>query len=257
MGRMSGKVCIVTGGASGIGKATAEAMVREGAKVVITDVNEQLGRETEAELGPDCSFVRHDVRSEDEWRSLVAYTVSRHGRLDVLVNNAGISSAAGIEDETLEQWRVIQAVNVEGVFLGCKHAIPAIHASGGNGSIVNVTSTVVNQPLWFNAAYATSKGAADSFTRSVAVYCMHRGYRIRCNSVEPHAADTPLLQKTLGKLFATMDEGARERMRLQLGKPEAVANTILFLASDEASDLTGAALGLDRGARITMAAPPD
>jgi 3(or 17)beta-hydroxysteroid dehydrogenase len=256
MGRVSGKICIVTSGASGIGKSTASALLAEGARVVITDRNEPLGRETEAELGQHCLFVPQDVTSEDQWRALIGTVVDRFGRLDVLVNNAGISMAAGIEDETLEQWRAIQSVNVEGVFLGCKHAIPAIHKSGG-GSIVNVTSTVVNQPLWFNAAYATSKGAADSFTRSVAVYCLHHGYNIRCNSVEPHAADTPLLQKTLSKLFATMDEGAREKMRLQLGKPEAVANTILFLASDESSDLTGAALSLDRGAGITMAAPPD
>lgn len=256
MGRIEGKVCVITGGASGIGKVTAAAMLREGAKVIITDLNEPLGKETEAELGENCLFVAQNVTSEDHWRSLIAMIIDRFGRLDILVNNAGISMAAGVEDETLEQWRAIQAVNVEGVFLGCKHAIPAIHKSGG-GAIVNVTSTAFRQPLWFNAAYATSKGAVDTFTRSVAVYCMHRGYNIRCNSVEPHAADTPLLQKTLGKLFATMDEGARARMRLQLGKPEAVANTIVFLASDESSDLTGSALSLDRGALITMAAPPD
>jgi 3(or 17)beta-hydroxysteroid dehydrogenase len=256
VGRISGKVCIVTGGASGIGKAAAEALIREGGTVVITDRNETLGRETEAQLGDSARFVAQDVTSEDQWRALIADVMDRHGRLDILVNNAGVSTMAGIEDVTLEQWRTVQAVNVEGVMLGCKHAIPAMR-EGGGGSIVNVTSTVVDQPLWFNPAYSASKGAADALTRAVAVYCIQKGYNIRCNSVQPHGADTPLLEKTLGELFADLPEEARAKMRLRLGKPEAVANAILFLASDEASDLTGSALAIDRGARITMAAPPD
>ncbi|MGE0775298.1 MAG: SDR family oxidoreductase [Sphingomonadaceae bacterium] len=253
---MSGKVCIVTGGASGIGKATAAALLREGGTVVITDRNEPLGRQTEGELGGACRFAAHDVTSEDQWRGLIADVFARDGRLDVLVNNAGVSTMAGIEDVILEQWRTVQAVNVEGVMLGCKYAIPAMRNSG-SGSIINVTSTVVDQPLWFNPAYSASKGAADALTRAVAVYCIQRGYNIRCNSVEPHGADTPLLESTLSELFSDLPPEAREKMRLRLGRPEAVANAILFLASDEASDLTGSALALDRGARITMAAPPD
>lgn len=253
--RMSGKVCVVTGGASGIGKAVAIAILREGGRVVITDRNESLGHETKDELGENCLFVPHDVSLEDQWHSLVATVMDHFGRIDVLVNNAGISTVAGIEDETLAQWRAIQAVNVDGVFLGCKHTIPAIAKSGG-GSIINVTSAVLNQPPWFNAAYSASKGAVDSFTRSVAIYCLHRGYSIRCNSVQPYATDTPLMQATLDTLFAGAPPEARGNVGLKLSKPEAVANAILFLASDESSDINGTAISLDRGAQITAAAAP-
>jgi 3(or 17)beta-hydroxysteroid dehydrogenase len=122
---------------------------------------------------------------------------------------------------------------------------------------VNVASTVVNQPQSFNPAYTASKGAVDALTRSVAVYCMERGDPIRCNSVQPHAADTPLLQKTLDELFAGAPPGARERMVMKLGSPTAVANAVLFLASDESCDLNGTALTLDRGSRIVLAAGPE
>lgn len=256
MDRVAGKVCLVTGGASGLGKACVTALIAEGAEVVFTDRNEKLGSAVAAEIGSKVTFFKHDVSNEDEWRSLIKDVMDRFGRLNVLINNAGVSKSCNIEEETLENWRAMHAVNSEGVFLGCKHAIPALHKSGG-GSIVNVVSTVINQPQSFNPAYTASKGSADALTRSVAVYCMDRGYNIRCNSVQPHAVDTPLLQKTLDSLFADASPDARAKMKMKLGSPIAVANTVLFLASDESSDLNGSALRLDRGSSLVLAAGPE
>jgi 3(or 17)beta-hydroxysteroid dehydrogenase len=239
-GRINGKVCIVTGGAVGLGQAAAIVLAREGGRVVVTDVNVDEGEATVKDIGGDAVFLAHDVRDEDQWRRVIATTLDRFGRLDVLVNNAGVIVLDDIETATLENWRFVNSVNVEGTFLGCKHGIPAMRTSGGRGSIVNMSSTVA--VLGFPAApgYTASKGAIQALTRAVAVYCINRGDLIRCNGVYPHNAESPMAR-------ANSDPG------VSMGSPFAVANAVLFLASDESSDLNGTFLNLDRGTACLVA----
>ncbi len=249
MGRVGGKVVIVTGAASGLGRAQATLLAREGAHVVVTDVNEAGGAGVAQELGRPARFVRHDVRDEASWQHVIDETLRHFGRLDGLVNNAGIVVLATIEETTLAQWRAVQAVNSDGVFLGCKHALPALAQSGG-GSIVNLSSAaaLVGTPAF--AAYSASKGAVRSLTKTVAVHCVLRGWAIRCNSIHPGGIDTPMLQ-SLGALAENAAPLALELLAKQttarLGKPEDVAELVLYLISDASSLMNGAELALDAG----------
>jgi 3(or 17)beta-hydroxysteroid dehydrogenase len=249
MGRVPGKVAVVTGAASGLGRAQATLLAREGANVVIADVNEASGAALAEELGAPACFVRHDVCEEPSWQRLIEETLRRFGQLDVLVNNAGIVVLATIEETTLAQWRSVQAVNSDGVFLGCKHAIPAM-LRGAGGSIVNLSSTagLVGTPAF--AAYAASKGAVRSLTKTVAVHCAQRGYAIRCNSVHPGGIDTPMTQG-LGALAKNAAPIALEALAKQpmarMGKPEDIAELVLYLASDASSLVNGAEIAIDAG----------
>ena len=244
MGRVEGKVAIVTGGASGIGKAAAGILAREGAHVVIADLNEVDGQKVADELGANASFVRHDVTDEAAWQSLVADTESRQGKLDVLVNNAGIVITGTVEDTTLEDWRKIQAVNSEGVFLGCKHAIPAMKRAGG-GSIDNLSSVAALQGTPIFAAYAASKGAVRSLTITVATHGRSVKNGVRCNSIHPGGIDTPLVRNLD---FSTITrDSPQSRAGEGLGEPEDIGNAVLYLASDESKLVNGSALVLDGG----------
>jgi 3(or 17)beta-hydroxysteroid dehydrogenase len=247
MVRVPGKVVIVTGGGSGIGRASAVALAREGARVVVADINEQGGSETARQIGGDSAFQRHDTTREDDWRHLVGDTVRRFGGLHGLVNNAGILGPYpnNLETETLEDWRRIQAVNVEGVILGCRAAMPVMRDSGG-GSIVNLSSVagLVGTPELFS--YGASKGAVRQLTKSVAMHAARKGYKVRCNSVHPGIIMTPM-----GESLFDGDQ-AQERARAmvpvrELGRPEDIANGILFLISDESRYMTGAELVIDGG----------
>lgn len=249
MGRVEGKVVMVTGAASGLGHAQAALLAREGARVVATDVNEAGGAALAAALGAPACFLAHDVRDEASWQRAIAETLRRFGRLDALVNNAGVVVLATIEDTTLEQWRAVQAVNADGVFLGCKHAIPALRAAGG-GSIVNLSSAaaLVGTPAF--AAYAASKGAVRSLSKTVAVHCSQRGDAIRCNSIHPGGIETPMLQ-SLGALAANAAPLARELLAKQapgcVGRPEDVAQLVLYLVSDASRLVNGAEIAIDAG----------
>ena len=253
-GRLAGKVAIVTGGAAGLGRADAIVLAREGATVVLTDLDVAQGERTAAEIGDNALFVPQDVRDEDGWKALVADVVQRFGRLDILVNNAGVLRRASVEDASLEDWRFVQAVNVEGTFLGIKHCIPAMRASGG-GSIINVSSTAAVQGYATGAAYSASKGAVLALTRSVAVHCMRNRDNIRCNAIFPHVAESPMVHAALEQDFAGIPEA--DRPRVAMGSPFAVANTVLFLASDESSDLNGTSINLDRGTACIVGQLPD
>ena len=249
MGRVSGKVALVTGGASGLGRATVRVLAREGARVVVADVNEAGARQLAGEIGSAALALRLDVTSEADWQRAIAETQRAFGGLHVLVNNAGIVVVRSIEDTSVEELRRVLAVNVEGVFLGCKHALPALNASGG-GSIINLSSTagLVGTPPF--AAYSASKGAVRLLTKTVAAHCAALGYPIRCNSIHPGGMDTPMVQ-SLGNLVA----GAGPSTLAVLaklpsgpgGQPEDVANLALFLASDEAKHLNGAEIAIDAG----------
>jgi len=213
---------------------------------MITDIKvsegEHLAALLNAQRAGSAAFLMHDVRDEARWSEVIAETVKIFGRLDVLVNNAGMVVPATPESTTLEQFRLHNAIMSEGVFLGCKHAIPAMNASGG-GSIINMASvaTHLGYPVFF--AYSAAKGAVRGMTKSIAVWCQMQKYNIRCNSLHPGATDTPMLTEA-SKLLGIPDEFYTQSGP-GLGRPEDVANVVVFLASDESRFINGAELVLD------------
>ena len=251
MGRVSGKVAIVTGGASGLGRADCIALAREGAKVLITDVNElaglQLAAEIDAEHRGSAHFMKHDVRDEQQWIDVIGEARRRFGGLHVLVNNAGVVRIVTPETCTLEEFRFQNAVMSEGVFLGCKHAIPAMKDSGG-GSIVNMSSTAshLGYPVYF--AYSAAKGAVRAMTKAIAVHCQQNKYNIRCNSLHPGAIETPMVENSTKDLGLQME--VWQQTPWGLGKPEDVANVVVFLASDESRFVNGAEILVDNAVTI-------
>ena len=246
MGRLDGKIAIVTGAATGLGRADAEALVREGAKVVATDINETAGRELAAKLNAaragSALFLAQDVRDEARWTQVVAECVGHFGGLHVLVNNAGVVVIATPETCTLEQFRFQNQVMSEGVFLGCRSSIPAIRASGG-GSIINMSSMAshLGYPVYF--AYSAAKGAVRAMTKSVAVHCQTNKYRIRCNSIHPGAIETQMVRDATRELG--MEMSMWEQSPTGLGQPSDVANVVVFLASDESRYINGAEILVD------------
>jgi NAD(P)-dependent dehydrogenase (short-subunit alcohol dehydrogenase family) len=243
--RLAGKVAIISGAASGMGAATAQLFAREGAKVVIADVLEHEGRQATETIGAAARFEKLDVTDEDNWAAVVAAAIRAFGKLDVLVNNAGISGSAEQDFYSTDAWHRIMAVNATGVFFGIKHAVPALKNAGG-GSIVNLSSiAAIIGSEHVHMAYNASKAAVRLMTKSVAV--QHAKDGIRCNSVHPGIMPP---MRTSGR---TADPAIRaERMRVipmrRPGRVEEVANAILFLASDEASYITGSEIHVDGGA---------
>lgn len=244
MGRVEGKIAIVTGAASGLGAADARLLASEGARVVLTDVNREQGEALASEL-EGALFIEHDVRDEAAWQNVVATTVARLGGLDVLVNNAGLVKFASVEDATLEQYRLLNSVMSEGTFLGCKYAIPAMAQSGG-GSIINISSVAALKGVGTIVAYTAAKGAIRALTRSVAVHCQEKNYKIRCNVVLPGAHDTPMTRAALSEL-PPEEEGLSQIQQYGQGTPEDVARLVLFLASEESRQITGSELVIDNG----------
>ena len=246
MNRLAGKVALITGAASGLGRADARAMIAEGASVLLTDVNEAAGAKVAAGLNGiragSAAFTVHDVRDERRWGEVVGECVQRFGALHVLVNNAGVVVIATPETTTLEQFRFANAVMSEGVFLGCKAAIPAIRDAGG-GSIINMSSVAshIGYPIFF--AYSAAKGAVRAMTKSIAVHCQVNKYAIRCNSIHAGAIDTPMVEQASAALGMKMQD--YEAAPWGLGKPEDVANLVVYLASDEARFVNGAELVID------------
>ncbi|MCW5748861.1 MAG: glucose 1-dehydrogenase [Alphaproteobacteria bacterium] len=246
-GRVAGKVVLITGGGSGIGRATARLLAQEGATVVLTDVDRNGGQQSVQQIGGAASFLPQDVTRDEDWARVIAEVLAKHGRLDGLVNNAGISGPfpSTFESEDITLWRRIFAVNVEGVFLGCKHGVPAIRNSGG-GSIVNLSSLAALLGTPELSAYGASKGAVRQFTKTVAIECARKGYKVRCNSVHPG-----IIMTSMGEsIFRTEEirERARQRVPMrELGRPEDIGYGILFLISDESRYMTGAELVIDAG----------
>ena len=248
--RLTGKVAIVTGGASGIGAATCRLFVREGARgVVIADMNEATGQALETELtkeGGNVMFRSLDVTRDSQWAETIGAVVARYGRLDVLVNNAGRGgpiSRPVVEQTTEEAWDLMFAVNAKGVFLGTKHAIPAMRRAGG-GSVINVVSVYAMVGSSLGTAYSASKGAARAFTRTAAVQYAAEG--IRVNSVFPGFVETPMTRDLHAQPGVREERTAMTPLG-RLATPEDIAWGILFLASDEASYMTGSELVIDGG----------
>jgi 3(or 17)beta-hydroxysteroid dehydrogenase len=251
MGRVAGKVAIVTGGASGMGKADAILLAREGASVVIADLNETDGQSVAQSIGDNAVFLRLDVSDEDNWKAVIAATVEKFGRLDILVNNAGMILLGTIVDTELADWRKINAVNSDGVFLGCKHAIPAMTETGG-GSIINMSSVAAIHGQSFVAAYTASKGAVRSLTKSIAMFCKEQKNGIRCNSIHPDGVKTPMVVKVaMGKDFATQEDLDEVGNYGNMCEPEDIANLVLYLASDESGFVNGSEMLIDNCATIT------
>jgi 3(or 17)beta-hydroxysteroid dehydrogenase len=249
MQRVEGKVCIITGAASGIGREDAMLLAREGAKVVLTDLNEEAGRQVAAEIGANALFIRHDIASESDWRNVIKTTVEHFGRLDVLVNNAAILALGSIEDTTLELWQKVQKINGEGYFLGCKYAIQAMKETGG-GSIINMSSVAALGAMPMFCAYSASKGAVAAMTRSIALHCKQQGYRIRCNSVHPDGVNTPMTQALAGGQPIPQEALDQDPMN-RMAAPRDIANVVLFLAADESRFVNGAEIRVDNAQLIS------
>jgi len=246
--RLAGKCCFITGAASGLGKAMAFAFAAEGAQIAVADRDVEAGRAVAATIG-NGFFVTLDVTDETQWTVALGAAVRAMGRLDVLVNNAGVVASQSIEETTLEQWRFVNSVNVEGTFLGCKHAIPHLRASGG-GAIINLSSVAGITAAPMMAAYSASKGAVRALTKSVAIELARKGDQIRCNSIHPVFFQTPMLDT----IVATTRNPDKFRAGLQgtvplgrFGQPEEVAAMALYLASDDAKFVTGAEFVIDGG----------
>jgi len=249
MGKLDGKVALISGGARGQGAAEAETFAREGARVVFGDILDAEGRKVEATIrdhGGQATYVHLDVTREADWQSAVKTTLDAHGRLDILINNAAIViPRVPIEERTVEEWDRVMAVNAKGVFLGTKHAIPAMRRSGG-GSIVNISSVAgIGQSLHQEPAYAASKGAIRIFTKVTA--SQHAKDGIRCNSVHPGPVDTEMFHSAFRDPEAMERRLQRVPMR-RMGTVAEIVSAVLYLASDESSYMSGSELVIDGGA---------
>ena len=264
MSRLAGKVALVTGAARGIGAAIARAFVDNGAFVYVTDIDDALGTALAGSLGARSAYAHLDVRSEADWQRASARVVAEQERLDIVVNNAGITgfeSGGGPHDPEnagLADWHAVHATNLDGVFLGCKYAIKAMRTRR-TGSIINISSRSGLVGIPRAAAYASSKAAIRNHTKTVALYCAEEGLDIRCNSIHPAAVLTPMWEPLLGDgadRQARMEAFVRETPLKRFGKPEEVAAVAVLLASDEAAYMTGAELNIDGGILAGSAAAP-
>ena len=248
--RLEGKVALITGGARGMGAAEAKLFSREGAKVVICDVLEADGQQTEAEInetGGDAIFVRLDVTQQSDWDAAIGRTVEQFGKLDIIVNNAGVASSSSIEETTIEEWDRVMDINAKGVFLGTKAAITQMKSQGTGGSVINISSISGNVGQdGVAAAYNSSKGAVRIFSKSAAI--QHAKDGIRVNTIHPGPIQTPMTQAGWENAERVGDFFVQQSTPMgRYGKPEEVANGALFLASDESSYVTGAELVIDGG----------
>jgi len=251
MGRVEEKVALITGASLGLGRASALLLAREGAKVVATDLRAAEGDALAHEIieaGGEAIFLTHDVAKESDWAGVTKSAIDRFGRLDIVVNNAGVALGASIEDTSLEQWRWLMSINLDGVFLGTKFAVAAMKGHGG--SIINLSSIeglIGDANL---AAYNASKGGVRLLTKSAALHCAKAGYKIRVNSIHPGYIWTPMVEGYVGE--QSDPKAAREAIAAMhplghIGEPDDIAYGVLYLASDEAKFVTGAELVIDGG----------
>jgi NAD(P)-dependent dehydrogenase (short-subunit alcohol dehydrogenase family) len=261
--RLDGKIALVTGAGRGIGAAIAEAFAAEGAQVWVTDLDIQAVEDVATRIGPDARPLPLDVRNPDDWRAAERAILARDRRMDVLVNNAGITgleegAAQDVETVALDDWRAVLATNLEGVVLGCQMAIRALQPGGG--CIVNIASRSGHVGIPAAAAYAASKAAVLNHTRSVALHYAERNLNIRCNSISPAAILTPMWEPMLGDgpdRDARMAEIVADSPLRRFGEPAEVAAMAVLLASDEARYMTGADMSLDGGLLAGTAARPE
>ncbi len=250
MGRVDGKVAIVSGGASGIGRETCKTLAREGARVVVADINTQSALKVADDIGDAALAVTLDVTKEPQWENCVSECIEHFGRLDIVVNGAGVGFSGNFEETSLEQWQGMIDINLTGVMLGCKHGIKGIKASDNGGSIINMSSLggLVGAPDI--AGYCATKGGVTLLTKSVALHCAQYKLNIRCNSVHPTYVDSEMLDP-IAEMFESrqaMVSAMSEEVPLgKLAQPQDIANVILFLASDESAMMTGSPVIVDGG----------
>jgi len=254
MGRLDGKVAIITGGALGIGEADCKLFAREGAKVVVADINEAEGKRVSREISADggrAMFVRIDVSKEADWEALMQKALQEFGKLNILINNAGVSLGKNVENTTLEEWNWLMGINSTGVFLGTKYAIKTMKENGENCSIINRSSIdgqIAESGLF---AYCASKGAVTILTKSAALHCGEQRYRIRINSVHPGYVHTALTEKEAADSGLSPEDYFAKVGSMHpigyIGKPMDIAYGDLYLASDESLFVTGSELTIDGG----------
>jgi NAD(P)-dependent dehydrogenase (short-subunit alcohol dehydrogenase family) len=247
MGRLASKVAVITGGASGMGAATAERFVAEGAAVIITDVQKEMGEEHAQKIG--ATFLYHDVANPDSWSEVMQRVQTDHGRLDVMMNNAGIVTKKSIEDVDLETWHRVIGINLTGVMLGCQHAIRAMkrNPEGARGSIINISSTTAYNAHPMDVGYTAAKSGVRMLSKSVAVYCGRKGYAIRCNSILPGPILTGLSRKSIAERPELLKTYESLLPVGRMGQGEDIAAMALLLASDESTFLTGGDYLVDGG----------
>ncbi|MGC7403053.1 SDR family oxidoreductase [Pandoraea pneumonica] len=243
---LAGNVALVTGAGGGIGRAIARRLAKEGAKLVLTDIELRAKDDVLRGFSESAVFLHHAVASETSWADVIAESLKHFGQIDILVNNAALIASGNIEDTSLTQWQAMQRVNADGVFLGCHHAVRTMKANPRGGVIVNLASLAAVTGLGRYCAYSASKGAVTALTRSVAAHCRDAGYRIRCNAVIPGAVLTQAIAATTGDMSPdTADYWHDPRTRYAM--PEDIASLVAFLASDDARFITGSEVRIDNG----------
>ena len=247
---MSVKDCVVlvTGAASGLGLADVRMLVAQGARVIMSDIDQERGAALAQEFGAD--FLHQDVADEQRWGEIMNDIQARFGRLDGLVNNAGIAPIADIENTTTATWRTTMAIHLDATFFGCQAAIRLMKESGG-GSIVNMSSTAALVGIPDYLAYSAAKGGIRSMTKAIAIHCRRQRYGIRCNSVHPGSINTPMVQHALRELMDVdlnaAEDPERMRRKLGIGEPDDVAGMVTFLLGDQSKHITGAEMVVDNG----------
>ena len=253
MKRVKNKVAIVTGGASGLGKSSAILLAREGAKIVVTDIDEEDGKKVVQQIkanGGEAIFIKQDVSKEDEWKNVIETTLKTFGKLHILANSAGIGLGGTVEEVTLEDWKNLIDVNLNGTFLGTQYGIKGMKETGEGGSIINFSSIegLIGDPNL--PAYNASKGGVTIFTKSAALHCARQGYGIRINSIHPAYIWTPMVENFL-KAQGNVEEGKKQLESLHpvghLGEPDDIGYGVVYLASDESKFMTGSELVIDGG----------
>lgn len=247
-GRLNNKVAIITGAASGIGRTTAETFVREGAKVILADINMTGAEKAAAALGASAMAYRLDVTNEQDWQAAVDAAIAQFGKLDIVANVAGIGFPGSIEDVEMKHWDAMIAVNMTGVMLGCKYGIKGIVRSGGSGAILNVSSLGGLLGTADLAGYSATKGAVTLLTKSVALHCAEKRYPIRCVSIHPTYVDSEMLDPVAAAFTSREEMLAGMSKNIPMGRvatPQDIANGMLFVASDEAAMISGSQLIID------------
>ena len=253
MKRVKNKVAIVTGGASGLGKSSAKLLAKEGAKIVVSDIDEEGGKKVVQQIkedGGEAIFIKQDVAKEDEWKNVIETTLETYGKLHILANSAGIGLGGTVEDVTLEDWKNLIDINLNGTFLGTQYGIKGMKETGEGGSIINFSSIegLIGDPNL--PAYNASKGGVTIFTKSAALHCAKQGYGIRINSIHPAYIWTPMVENFL-KAQGDVEEGKKQLESLHpighLGEPDDIGYGVVYLASDESKFMTGSELVIDGG----------
>ena len=256
-GRLEGKVAIITGAAMGLGAADAELFASEGAQVVLTDIAEDKGQALADKLSG--TFFKHDVTDEDRWIEIINKTEKKYGRIDVLVNNAGIVKPGDPENQTTEEYRLTMSVHMDSTFFGCKYVIPVMAKTGG-GSIVNMCSIASVQGESYVAAYCAAKGAIEAYSRAVAVHCGLAKNGVRCNTIHPSGIATPMVASVPALMEEKFGPSPVQEAPVdtnKVGEPMDIANAALYLASDESKFVNGAQIRVDNAMSVVSGNMPE